>query len=296
MPEILFREYRDYVANRVEVNNAMMALLAGSRLAAHTLQLHAGSTATLAHLFPAVEHIRRFDLRSDSARDLLHDADKHIASVSIPYALATHEEFVIEMIDFLKREGATLATHGKQVKAWNMHTVLFETCGYPAPVDWMESFHVLREARNCIIHAGGTASPDLKTLIGDMGTGSQLGWAHLNLGHFPRALVDGDGRLALTAEHVFTAFAVTKGIGRAINAALGAHLGVRTWARVAVEDFAASTSKPRNSSGWQRGARGFARKLYAEASVSDADVERAARDLGLWTALEAWAQPKKKVK
>ena len=74
VPEILFPEYRAYVASRIEVNNAMMALLAGSRLAAHTLTLTVGSTATLSQLFPAVEHVGRFDLRSDSARQLLNDA------------------------------------------------------------------------------------------------------------------------------------------------------------------------------------------------------------------------------
>lgn len=161
--EILFRKYRDYVANRIEVNNAMMALLAGSRLAAHTLSLTAGSTTTLAQVFPAVEHIERFNLRSDSARQLLADADQHIASVAIPYALATHEEFVLDMLEFLKAESRSLMTHGKQIKAWNMHSVLFETCGYAEPAEWMETFHVLREVRNSIIHAGG-----LLTLVSPM--------------------------------------------------------------------------------------------------------------------------------
>lgn len=105
MPEILFRDYREYAASRVEVNNAMMALLAGSRLAAHTLSLTAGSNATLGQLFPAVEHIDRLNLRSDSARQLLQDADHHIASVAIPYALATHEDFVTDMLALVEGEG-----------------------------------------------------------------------------------------------------------------------------------------------------------------------------------------------
>lgn len=110
----------------------------------------------------AVEHIGRFNLRSDSARELLHDADKHIASVSVPYALAPHEEFVMKTLDLLTAEGKMLRLDGNRaarIRAWNMHAVLFETCGSAEPKDWMQTFHVLREVRNCIIHAGGRRAP-----------------------------------------------------------------------------------------------------------------------------------------
>jgi hypothetical protein len=280
--EILYRQYRDYVANRIEVNNAMMALLAGSRLAAHTLQLTAGSTATLSQLFPAVEHVDRFNLRSDSARQLLHDADRHIASVAIPYALATHEDFVTESLDFLKNEDRTLVDNGKQIRAWNMHEVLFDTCSYTGPADWMQTFHVLRETRNCIIHTGGAVQQSLNEAIAAMGPGARAGWQRLNLGANPEDIVRG-GRLALTAEHVFTAFAVTKRIGREVNSALAREMGSATWARVAVEDFAAVTTKTRNSSGWRRSMLGYVRQYYAEASLTEAEVEKAARDMGAWT-------------
>lgn len=283
MAEILYREYRDYVANRVSVNNAMMALLAGSRLAAHTLQLTAGSTATLAQLFPAVEHIERFNLRSDSARQLLQEADEHIASVAIPYALATHEEFVTSALDFLRVEGRSLITGGKPIKAWNMHEVLFNTCRYTAPVEWMETFHTLRGARNCIIHSGGSVDTRLRDAVSAMGAGSRAGWQRLNRGEAPEDLVK-NGRLALTAEHVFTAFAVTKRLGREVNAGLASELDGKVWARSAVRDFAAETSKPRNSNVWRRSVLGFARYHYGEANLTDADLEKAARETGLWTA------------
>lgn len=287
MPEIKYPEYRDYVSNRVEVNNAMMAMLAGSRLAAHTLQLTAGSTATLGQLFPAVEHIARFNLRSDQARALLHDADEHIASVAIPYALATHEAFVMDMLDMIKAEGTPWVTQGKLVKAWNMHTVFFDSCGHAEPADYMEMFHVLREARNCIIHERGGVNAGLTNAIAAMGAGARAEWERLNQFQKPQALDGGSGRLALTAEHIFTAFAVTKYLGRAMNAVLGSHLSVNTWARIAVADFAASTKKTRNSTRWRRSAIGYARENYSGTSVVEADIEAAARALGLWT-LARW--------
>jgi hypothetical protein len=286
MPEILYSQYREYVANRIEVNNAMTALLAGSRLAAHTLQLTAGSTATLGQLFPAVEHVDRFNLRSDLARHLLRDADQHIASVAVPYALATHEEFVMAMLDFLQKEGRQLVTRGRRIKAWNMHTVLFETCGYAEPEEWLQTFHVLREVRNCIIHTGGRIGTDVTDRVAEMGAGARAGWERLNRGDGPEAL-NSNGRLALTAEHVLTAFAVTKRIGREVNAALGRELDRGTWARVAVEDFAASTTKTRNSSSWRRSVLGYARQYYSDAALHESDLEKASRDLGFWT-LARW--------
>jgi hypothetical protein len=286
VPDIPYPAYRNYVASRVEVNDAMTALLAGSRLAAHTLQLTAGSTATLAQLFPAVEHIGRFDLRSDVARGLLQNADYHIASVAIPYALATHEDFVMATLDFLRSEGRTLATHGKRIRAWNMHAVLFETCGDTEPEEWIQSFHVLREMRNCITHAGGAVSQELRDAIANMGADARSGWERINLSKPPED-VEENGRLALTAEHVFSAFAVTKRLGREINALLGKELDGLTWGRLIVEDYAAESTKPRNSSQWRRSLVGYARKFYEGVPATEADLEAAARQVGVWT-LPSW--------
>lgn len=282
MAEVRFPAYRDYYDNRVEVNDAMAALLVGSRLAGHTLSLTAGSTATLGQLFPAVEHIDRFNLRSDRARDFLNSADHHIASVAIPYALATHEDFVTGMIELLKSEGKTIIEHGKPIRAWNMHTVLFETCGVPDP-ESVQTFHVLREMRNCITHAGGGVGQKLRDAVAGMGAAARSAWADINLGAAPEGIEDENGRLALTAEHVFTAFAVTKRLGREINAALAQALDKSTWARMAVEDYHAQSSKPRNSAAWRRSLVGYVRYFYAAANLEEQDLESAARQLKRWT-------------
>lgn len=260
-----------------------MALLSGSRLAAHTLQLTVGSAATLGQLFPAVQHIGRFNLRSDEARALLQNADAHVASVAIPYALATHEAFVVEMTDLIKNTGTTLITGGKAIKAWNMHTVFFGSCGWPEPLDVMEVFHVLREARNCVIHDRGRISPNLKLAVSAMGGVARIEWERLNQGEPPEALDQGDGRLALNAAHIFSSFAIAKKLGREINAALASHLSPANWAEMAVNDFAASTTRTRNSSQWRRAVLGHVREYYAQSGANEPDVEAAARALGYWT-------------
>lgn len=288
MAEVLFPAYRAYSKSRVEVNDAMTALLVGSRLAAHTLSLTAGSSATLGQLFPAVEHVTRFNMRSDVARDYLNQADHHIASVAVPYALATHEDFVMGMIDLLTGEGRTIVKRdkGKQIKAWNMHAVLFDTCGEAEPEDWIQSFHVLREMRNCITHAGGGVDQKLRDCIGEMGTSARAGWQSINGGP-PEDIEGPDGQLVLTTEHVFSAFAVTKRLGREINGLLAREFNADTWARIAVEDYQSQTTKLRNSSQWRRSLTGYVRQNYGTIRINEAQIEAAARYLGLWT-LPSW--------
>ena len=288
MPEILFPTYRRYRDARVEANNAMAALLAGARLAGHTLSLTAGSTATLGELFPAVEHIHRFNMRSDHARALLTNADQHVASVAVPYALATHEAFIMQMLDFVRAEGLPLkGPQPARLKAWNMHAVLYETCGEPEPIEWIEQFHVLRQARNCITHAGAQVDDNLREAIDSMSTVAGESWKRLNRGATAAQLVGDDGQLTLTAEHIFTAFAVTKRLGREINALLGRALSGGTWASVAVQDYAEGTENIRNSSSWKRSLQGYVRQNYAAAPIGKHDLETAARQLELWT-VDKW--------
>ncbi|WP_286958658.1 hypothetical protein [Arsenicicoccus sp. UBA7492] len=283
MPEIRFPAYRDYVSKRVEVNNAMMALLAGSRLAAHTLQLTSGAPLTLGQLFPAVPHIERFNLPNDEARHFLGNADSHLASVAIPYALATHEAFLTDQLDYIKNEGVALANNGKPIKAWNMHSVFFATAGTPEPASDLQIFHVLRQTRNCIIHNQGRSDEGLSDALSRMGETATESWSRLNGGDTPSDIIGPDGQLILTAKHIFTAFANTKALGRSINKALISALPLESWARLAMEDFASATTKTRNSSQWRRSASGYVRENYAAIGLSNAELEKAARSLGVWT-------------
>lgn len=286
MNEILYPGYRSYVRARVEVNDAMTALLAGARLASHTLELTRGSTHTLKEVFPAVEHIERFNLRSDAARDFLLNADHHLASVAIPYALATHEDYVMGVLDLLESHGRPLITQGKRVRAWNMHAVLFSTCGVSLPGKWIETFDVLREVRNCITHSGGVKDDKLQHAFDVMSPEAREGWKKVNLLCEPESLVV-DGRIVLTPESIFTAFAVTKRLGREINAALAGELRPEEWAKIVVLDYSSDSSKTKNSTSWRRSLLGFAGQNYGALGLAESDLEQAARDCGKWT-LPQW--------
>lgn len=146
----------------------MMALLAGSKLAAHTLQLTAGSSQLLPDIFPGVDHISYFNLRTDVATDLLLNTGHHLGAVAVPYALAVHEDFVVTALQALTGLGYTVLAPGSsknlaknRVAAWNMHEALFLTLGKSVPARGtdlvsLELYHLLREMRNCQIHNGET--------------------------------------------------------------------------------------------------------------------------------------------
>ena len=61
-----------------------MALLAGSHLANHTLNLTQGSDRPLSEIFPRVPHIERFNLKTETASALLADAEAHLSAMAIP--------------------------------------------------------------------------------------------------------------------------------------------------------------------------------------------------------------------
>ncbi|MFI9487361.1 hypothetical protein ACIG47_13305 [Promicromonospora sp. NPDC052451] len=283
--EVMYPAYRDYIETRTTVNSAMMALVAGSQIASHSLQLVQGSTRPLAELFPAVPHIGRFNLRSDQARDVLNSAEHHLASVALPYALSTHEDFVMASIETLKAEGVSLVHSGaplkKPIKAWNMHPVLFESADHTPAPHLLEVFNLVREMRNCTAHNGGRADEKLLNYIDSASQPALELWTKLARQRPTDSVVN--GRVVLTAEHVITAFAITKRLGREINRALAGGLSTSMWATTATEDFALSTTKVKNSSAWRRALVGYTRRYYQALGLAEADLESAARATGHWT-------------
>ena len=298
-----FSAYRQYEATRQEANNAIMALLAGSKLAAHTLQLTAGSRSLLPDIFPGVEHINYFNLRTDVATELLIDSGHHLGAVAVPYALAVHEDFVMTTVDLLRQFSIAVKAPGRSrdpaknpVKAWNMHEALYMTLGAPVPSlgagqgvgsTALQGFHLLREMRNCHIHAGGVTagSPRLAQAAADIGPLAAAEWERLaRRSHLD---VVADTRLRFTTFDIFAVFATTKTLGRELNALLRASLGADQWAQLCVQDYLGVSSKAVRSDPWLRGLRGHADALYGAAAIPDGELIAAARAVDAWAGGQA---------
>ncbi len=282
MSEINFARYREYVVARVEANNAMIALLAGSRLAAHTLQLHRDSPHQLPGLFPAVRDIDRFNLLPDRASELLLDADTHLAAVAIPYALAVYEAFVKDAVSMLESEGYTISQERGALNAGRMHRTLYDGAGVPEPADSVALFHVLRCARNAQIHHAGAITAEVLDAVGSLTDQQRARWESLTMGETEAMFVN--GQLRFTVGHLIAAFAVTKESARRINEVLGQKLSRESWARYAVQDYAATAEHPRNSRQWKRGLLGFARFHYLGGlQLNEVELREAALAAGVWT-------------
>lgn len=261
-----------------------MALLAGSRLAAHTLKLTEGSKRLLPEIFPAVDHIERFSLRTESARELLVNADAHLGAVTLPYALAVHEDFVLTVLEMIKQAGIPLLSLGKPIKAWNMHESLFRSLGMAMPIASLAHFHLLRHMRNALIHEGGVISQQLKDAINGMPGDAIVEWDRLT-GRHPQDFIL-QGKVVCATGDIFASFAIVKRLGREINSALQKGLPRTVWAQIIVDHYLqspASSGKTRNSDQWMRALWGYARSMYGPLGLLEGELEQAAANMGEWT-------------
>jgi hypothetical protein len=285
MSEILYPYYREYSKNRSDANTSMMALLSGSQLAAHLLQLTNGSAMTLSEIFPAVEHSSRFDLRSDRAREILVDSEHNISTVGIPFVISFHEAYISDCIDFANNHGFSISKNGINVAC--MHQRIFSGLNRAANSEVLEIFQLLRLIRNCLTHSGGNPNENLISSLNQLSSDAlELWdtWAKC----MPINIIDTEGRLKLNANILFMSFAATKELDRKVNHALGEAISDSEWALVIVEDYQCKSKAIKNSSKWRRGLRGYSRQYYSRLNIRDSDLEAASRHLGYWTA-QRWA-------
>lgn len=156
------------------------------------MQLTAGSDKLLADIFPAVSHIKRFNLKTELARKLLVAADSHLGAITVPYALAIHEDFVTTILAWIKSVGVSLDTRRKPIKAWNMHEIFYRSIGLPEPTSALELFHLLRRTRNAQIHAGSKVETDLQEYVDNMTTAGKSVWKRIS-GREPEDMISNGG-------------------------------------------------------------------------------------------------------
>ena len=281
---VQFAIYRDYEASRQRANNAIVALLAGSALAAHTLKLTEGSDRLLPEIFPAVPHIEYFNLRPDAAAAVIGAAGPHLATVTVPYALAIHGDFVTQCIDWMANtHRVALMIPRRDVNSGNMHEALASavknSLAASGSVD-LELFHLYRQMRNCHIHRGGRANSALRDQEVGLSPEARVRWRDLT-GREAGTLI-ADGRAEYCLLDVFAIFAVTKELGRGINSLLRTGLSPSQWAEACVDDYCQETARAPKSNAWGRGLIGYARYRYEALALEKRVLFEAAAKKGVW--------------
>ena len=271
MAVVQFLEYRRHDEARTQANNAIMALLAGAHLASHTLQLTEGSAALLPEIFPQVPHIRRFNLRTPVARELLEDAELHLGAMAVPYILAIHEDFVVTCLSMLG--------DNRRVDAAAMHDRL--QLAVPT-IKWgphLAGFHAARILRNCTIHSGGELSAkqfaELQKCVDAAG---DVEWRS----HTKRSTLKlkvGD-RVTFAHGELVATLAATKRIAEAINLGMQTALSRTAWADHLVADIRATEPKLLADERRLRKCAGYARHLYGALKLTEAEIAHALKRAG----------------
>lgn len=102
----------------------------------------------------------------------------------------------------------------------------------------------------------------------------------INQGKTPQDIQGNDGKISLTAEHIFTEFSVIKQLGRLVQRSFIEVMPEEYFARVSIEHFVRSTSKQKNSDGWKRSLERLTETLFPKGL---SQLETVAREEGHWT-------------
>jgi hypothetical protein len=271
MQEVRFPEYRAYEAARVDSSNAMMALLAGAGLASHLLQLTQGSSHLLPEVFPRVPHIGRFNLESEAARVILDSADAHLGAMSVPYALALHEDFLRTCLSMLQRAG--IASRSQvEVSLAGQHSLIEKLTGDTFDSDSLIQLDVLRSMRNCLIHGGGLVGSALISALQPWTKRAEAGW--VKLAPSPTRVTIGQ-RVVFGHGEMILALAVTTKLAREANRLIQRVVPRSQWADVIVADYRIETDGNILAPDFLRKIRGFARFNYVSLAMTDAELREA---------------------
>jgi hypothetical protein len=183
--EVNFRAYRQYEAMRVDVSNALMALLAGAQLASHLLLLNKGSARLLPEIYPQVPHIRRVNLTGEATCELLEAAETHLGAMGVPYALAIHEDHLKTCVSLLERASLCPGGTAENTVLARAHSEIERATGNSFNTDSLTQLTTLRLMRNCTIHSGGRASQTLINQIATWPPNVEINWRKLRIAALP---------------------------------------------------------------------------------------------------------------
>lgn len=270
---VRFPGYRDWEGKRVDASNAMMGLLAGAQLATHLLKLTEGSSHLLPEVFPRVDHIGRFNLTTEEASAILASADTHLGAMSVPYALALHEDYMKTCLDLLGRAGLCSQSTVANTKLAGQHPKIAELTGGSFNADRLAQLDTLRIMRNCMIHDGGRANSILMTKVASWSPNTEALWTRV--APSLRGITLGD-RIEFGHQQLILALAVTKFLSREANALIQPVVPRDLWADVVVEDVAeqnggALPPLPER----MRKIRGVARFDYTPLQLTDTELQAA---------------------
>jgi hypothetical protein len=239
--------YRRYSEARIAVNDAMMALLIGSRLGEHALANSAASpSAMLPELFGRIDGIERLNRTVGDAAVLLARAEEHLVYMAIPYALSVHGSFISASAEMLRAAGHDEAASQRSIDRQRdlshlplevAHEYVEERCRLDLDPTLLQLFHLSRRVRNRIIHFSGATGSRLLGEYRQLPKPVREGWERLARRPLTEA-VD-DGRLALRDGELIAVLATSRHLAQDVSNLLAHTIDRTSWADIAVADYRA---------------------------------------------------------
>jgi hypothetical protein len=269
--EVKYPAYRQYLDQRQVANSAIMALLAGSQLASHSLRLTEGSDRTLMEIFPRVTHIGRFNLKTERAQQLLDDAEIHLSAMALPYILAVQESLFGNLETMLCDAGTLTprrSNFGSPVWVVRDH---WRSVGEQLDDSSWRIFELLIELRNDIIHRAGKTGPNLVTKAAALQANDYLIWQRMTRQQLPA--------FTLHQEHVLTqadavaCFAVVKFLAKESNEIIARRYPRAMWLTMLNDDAVANNRARGNANQRFRRLKSYVRLNYAALNFTDAELQ-----------------------
>ncbi|MFJ7751831.1 hypothetical protein ACIQXM_17980 [Arthrobacter sp. NPDC097144] len=270
--------YREHQRQRVQTNDTMMGLLAGSKLASQTLMLTEGSKLLMSEIFPGVEHIRRFNLTTEKAREVLEDAEELLGVLAVPQVMALQEHLLVGMLEILQGNVPGVGNLVSGAKAANVHEKFESATGSSFTPETLSLFHLIRTARNTHIHSGGKANKALVDAASTAEPPTREVWTLVTKTAFPTYGL-GD-KVALNLPELIGILAITKRLAEEANSILQQTLPRSTWADIAVADWL-ETRGLGNKDQQNKQLYGQTRMYYGPLKLTVQDLEAAKARAGI---------------
>ena len=266
---VRFVQFIEYENKLTEISDSLMGLLAGSKLAKHLLILNEGSTILLPEVFPKVEHIKRFNLTSEKARQILEEAEIHLGTMGTPYILALHEDFMNLCINLVTK-GLSGLTSTNSKKLSEQHGYFEQITAQTFSKDSIDQLAVIRCMRNCVMHSGGKVNSALITAIAKLSPKAITDWS--KLAEVPiQSVKVGDSFKFGHSEMILT-LAITKRLAKEANVILQTAIKREVWADLVIQEMIAANENLLKRPDIHRNIKGYARHNFEALSLTSKET------------------------
>jgi hypothetical protein len=269
---VKFPDYRTFESSRILANDAMVALLIGSRVADATLA--EASVQDAARFLPdivTVEEVERLNRTVPDARGLLQASEILLAYMAIPFALAVYQSFAARAVLLLRDAGKDHTEDDPFVMSLHRIQEHLVEIGLNFENDSLALFHLSRRIRNRVVHYAGMPGSRLLGEYRNLSTTCRTRWEDLT-GRPLSADPEGAG-LILASGEMRAVLAITKGLARELCGNLVEAIGRATWADIAVRDYRSINPQRFGEKAQRpRRLRGFTRTLYGPLNLGDEEL------------------------